>query len=220
MRYRKNKDTKALILFITFCLSTFSSITGINMTSYSGGYFLGFWFVICAIAVSGADLTSIVQNFSSLKQKAIVSGVLLSLILSPNIISVAWYKRNDFSSDKKEISQLIEYCVDDTSFVILPYHPIFAYDATKLYSYWQLYYAGDFPEIRSEIMNQGVYNQVKRLRPAVVLCSLERKNFLLELFQKELISKGDYKKLASFFEANYTIKRIGKNRYYIRNDLL
>jgi hypothetical protein len=149
-----------------------------------------------------------------------VVGVFLSLILSPNIISVVTPKNNYTNANKAVIVQLMKYCADDACLVMLPYHPIFAYDATWLYSYWQFYYTDEFPEVKKEIINKNMCEQIKRSRPAVVACTLNKKDFLLELFQKGLISKEDYKNLATFLEANYTVKRIGKNRYYVRNDKL
>jgi hypothetical protein len=220
LRSRKHKDNKALILFMAFCLSSISSITGINMFSYSGFYFLGFWFVLCAITGCGVGFLDIPQMFLSLKHKAIVAGMILSLIFLPNIFSVLALKKNYFSADKKIITQLMQYCAYGPCFTILPYHPIFSYDVARLYSNWQFRYSDDFPEIRNQIKNLGVYERISRLRPAVVMCSLNRRDFLVEIFQKSLISKDDYENLASFLEENYTAKGIGENRYYIRNDLL
>jgi hypothetical protein len=58
------------------------------------------------------------------------------------------------------------------------------------------------------------------IRPAVVLGRYQRRDFILDLFQKDLISAADYKKLVVFLKENYTQKGIGKEDYYIRNDKL
>ena len=71
------------------------------------------------------------------------------------------------------------------------------------------------PEIRSWAGGIGI-----RLRPAVVVCRYYKRDFILDLFQKSLISAEDYKKLTLFLKENYTRKKLGEESYYIRNDRL
>ena len=71
-RYHKFKDNKSLILFIAFCLSTFSSLSGTP-----GRCYLGFWYILCAILSSGCNIQEISEKVSSLIRKSIVSGLFL-----------------------------------------------------------------------------------------------------------------------------------------------
>ncbi len=217
-RYRDLKDAGAFVLCAAFCLVTLSSLTHTLLFFFSCN--LTFWFVLCAITGSGVALPALMQRLPSLRQRSLAMGLLLSLIVSTNVVSVAWHKVGYFGDAKKAIAQLIAYCGGDSCLVILPYHPIFAADATRLYSYWQFDLTDTFPQIRDDIKRKPIAEQVVSLRPAVVMFSFDKKNFLSELFLRRLISKDGYKKLRLFLDEHYTIRYLGEYGYYVRKDRL
>lgn len=217
-RYYSFKDNKALILLAAFFLSTLSSLTHMLRNFYS--YNIGFWFMLCAVAGSGLDLKIMTNRTHSLLLRSLLVGLFLSLLLSLNVVNLSTHKESYFNGDKKAISALIKYSAHDTCLAILPYHPIFAYDASRLYSFWQFHLSGNYPEIKSEIISRGLAEEVRRSKPAVVLSIFNGRDFLRELFHKSLISQNDVYSLRDFFREGYTMKIIGKNAYFIRNDKL
>jgi hypothetical protein len=216
-RYRKLKDVKSLILLIAFCLSILSSLTGMGFPS-SGGYYLGFWYILCAIVSSGCNIMEIPRKTSPLIKRSLVLGLFLSLLLAQNSIKAMTHRSTYFSKDMQEVSELINYTNGDTCLVILPLHPVFSYDATRLYLYWQYYLLDDFPAIRKDAKN--ITQAIIDSSPAVVMYRIYGRNFMLELFQKKLITADDYKRLTSILKDNYTVKYITGKQYYIRNDKL
>jgi len=158
------------------------------------------------------------QKTSSLIKRSLVLGAFLSLLLAQNSIKAMTHRRTYFSNDMQEVSGLINYANGDTCLVILPLHPVFSYDATRLYSYWQYYLLDKFPAIRKDAGN--IARVILASPPAVVMCRIYSKDFLLELFQKQMITAGEYGKLVSLFKDKYTIKLIAGKRYYVRNDRL
>jgi hypothetical protein len=217
-RYHKFKNIKSLILFIAFCLSTISSLTGSTLPS--GLYYLGFWFIFCAILSSGCNILEISEKVSSLAKKSILLGLLFSLLLAPNFMYAGVYNKSYFSEDKKVIAKLMEYSIGDTCLVILHLHPIFSYDATRLYSYFQYTYINEFTSMRKDLKSKDIAEGIINLKPAVILYKFNNRFFFLDLLQKGLISKADYKNLIVFLQEYYKLQSIGKNEYCIRNDKL
>ncbi|MFH0838868.1 MAG: hypothetical protein V1893_01620 [Candidatus Omnitrophota bacterium] len=217
-RYRDFRDSGALILFIAFCLSTISSFTHTLTPFYN--YNIGLWFMLCAVTGSGRSLYDLTGRLSSLCQKSLAAGLFLSLILSLSIVAVGSHKNTYFSTDKKIVSQLITYSAQDTCLAILPYHPVFATDVSRLYAFWQFHLSDRYPEVRDDIIGRGIAKEIMRIKPAVVLFHLNGRDFLLDLFQKRLISKTDYNNMIIFFKSGYTLKDIEGNKYFIRNDKL
>jgi hypothetical protein len=58
------------------------------------------------------------------------------------------------------------------------------------------------------------------LRPAVIIRAVDKKDIALDLFLKYLISEEEYGKIRALLVRDYTIKKIGDTKYYIRNDKL
>jgi hypothetical protein len=217
-RYWVSREAGSLVLFAAFCLSTLSSLTHTLSPFYS--YNIELWFMLSAVIGSGLSLQSLTASLSSLRGRSLATGLFLSLILAPNIAVLTDHKGTYFNDDKKIISQLIKYCSQDSCLVILPYHPVFAYDTSRLYSFWQFVLIDQYQELGDQIKNKDIAQEVMRIKPAVVLSSVSGMNFLLELSRKALISRTDYSDLTAFFRAGYTIKDIGTKKYYIRNDKL
>lgn len=219
-RYRSNRDMRSFALLAAFALSTISSLTGLAMLNV--GYFLACWFVIAAIVGSAVPIWEIAGKASPLRVQAAVTGVLLGLLLLPNIMYARPHYGHTtlFSEDKKAIARIMEYCRGDSCVVLLPFHPVFVRDATRLYSSWQFYFVNNFFSVKDDAIREDIAVQIMTKRPAVVICRYNKRDFILELFQKKLIQAEDYKKLVSLFKENYTVKQIGEDSYYIRNDKL
>ncbi|MFA5100995.1 MAG: hypothetical protein WC547_08955 [Candidatus Omnitrophota bacterium] len=214
-RFRLSGDVKAAILFYALVLGTFSSLTSIS--DQSGFlYYLGLWYFICAIAVSGAGLPELLAQAPSRWKRSLIAGIVLGALLSPNFVYVWKYRHGDYFRDKQAVASLMEYTRDSTCVVILPVHPVFAVDATRLYSNWQLYFMGKFPSVRLDAVQDGLAQRIISIRPAVVMCRFGKKDFILELYQRKIITSSEYKELIAFLTANYRQKQIGDNVYYLK----
>jgi hypothetical protein len=146
--YHDAADAPSFILIAAFCLSTVSSLTVIANLSE---YYLGFWYVMCAIAGSGCDIRGALKRLSSLPGRAIITGLLFGLLLAPGLVQIIKYRKGDFYKDRMEIAQLLKYSSGDTCLAILPLHPIFCLDATRLYSRWQYaFFMDKFPQVKED----------------------------------------------------------------------
>jgi len=219
-RYRNFKDAKALVLFIAFCLSTLSSLTRRVFLFYP--FYIGFWFILCAIAGSGCNIIGIFEKIPSLIKKSIIAGLFFSLLIFPNILIAQRHEEASFSEHKKVISKLMEYCQGETCLVLLPLHPIFSYDATRLYSHWQYLFSDRILDLRVDINNKNIAQAIINSPPAVIEYKHPAADeiFIIDLLLKNLVSPQDLRKIRTFLGENYTVKKIGKSKYYIRNDKL
>jgi hypothetical protein len=218
-RYRRFKDINSLILFIAFGLSSFSSLTSSSMQSSS--YYLGFWFILCAILSSGCDIDRLLKRSSSLVQNSCLAGVILTSLFSQNLINTRQSETSSFKQDKRVIADLMRYCQNDSCLTLVPLHPIFSSDATRLYSEWQYYeFVGRFISARTDALSKNIALAVINSRPAVALHKHNDRFFILDLYQKRLISADEYKNLVLFLNENYTVRKFGEDSYYIRNDLI
>ncbi len=217
-RFRQAGEPGAFILLLAFCLSTASSLT---MTStLDGGYYISFWFFICAIMASGCDLVKVFEKIPSQKNRAIIFGLFSSFFLASTVTHLLACRNPAYGTDKKAVAQLMKYCANEECVAFLSAHPIFSRDAIRLYSGWQYSFVSEYASVKEDVLRVPIARQIMRVRPAVVVCHYQRRDFLLELFQKGLISAFDYRKLGVFLKENYTQQRIGKEDYYVRNDKL
>lgn len=74
--------------------------------------------------------------------------------------------------------------------------------------------------MRKDLKSKDIAEGIINLKPAVILYKFNNRFFFLDLFQKGLISKEDYKDLIIFLQEYYELRLIGKNKYCIRNDKL
>lgn len=218
LRFRYSKDTKALILFVSFCLSTLSSLT---TTIYANrGYYLAFWLFLCAITASGCPVTAVFEKIPSLLKRFLAIGLFFGFLIMPNIVLLRFSWDSSFSRDRETVSKLKDYCSKDTCFTIMPMHPVFAQDATRFYSYSQYLFVDESSLVKDDLMRKDIAAQIIKKRPAVITYLYQERDFILDLFEKGLIDAAGYKKLISFLEQNYTQKQVGKGSFYIRNDKL
>jgi hypothetical protein len=218
-RFKKSQDQKALVLVSAFILSSFSSLT--TTSNLDGLYYLGFWYFVCAIAASGVDFRELSEKIKSVRARSIVIGVVFGFLLIPNLVSVWVYRHNDYAQGKKAAAELLNYSRDDSCVALLPVHPVFVRDALRLYSGWQYYFTERYASVREDaVRGGGIARRIIDSRPAVVMCRYEKRDMILELFQKQLISAADYKELVAFFRDWYTQKPIGVDSYYVRKDKL
>jgi hypothetical protein len=213
-RFRDTRDLPAAALCSAFCLSLLSSFSGTI-----GSYYLGFWFLLCAILGSGDFLLKLPDKIPSLLARSLLIGGFLSFLLAPNFIHASSHLRTVLREDKKVLSRLVGYCTGDSFVGILPMHPVFCRDATRLYSEWQFEYAYGFPEIKNDIRNPNIAEQIIASRPAVIQNTYRGRDFFLDLYQKNLISKKDIQRLSPFLVKEYRAARIGRDIYYVRTDI-
>jgi hypothetical protein len=217
-RFRESRNMRAGILVCAFILSTISSLT--TTSDLDGLYYLGFWYFICAIAASGSGLPQMLNKIQPSWKRSLTAGLIFSALLTPNFTYLRKYRHVDFVKDKKAAGQLLVYAGQDPCVILLPIHPVFSRDATRLYSGWQYDFIALFPEVRKDAMRRPIAENIIASRPAVIQCRYKKRDFILELYQRKLISAAQYKELVAFLTANYTQKDIGKQVYYIRNDRL
>ncbi len=217
-RFRESKNIKAAILVYAFGLSTVSSLT--TTSNLDGLYYLGLWYFICAIAASGASLQQMFNKVQSLWKRSLIAGLIFSALLAPNFAYIWKYRYADFVKGKKAAAELMVYTRQDSCVILLPIHPVFAHDAARLYSGWQYNFTVLFPEVREDAMRLPIAESIIASCPAVIQCRYNKRDFILELYQRKLISAPQYKELIAFLTANYTQKDIGGQVYYIRNDEL
>jgi hypothetical protein len=216
-RFRSAGDKKALLAVCAFYLSTLSSLT--TMTDLDGLYYLGLWYFLCAISACGAGLPELLNKVSSFRMRVLIVGLVFGILLAPNAAFIWQYRDGDFARDKRAAAELMRYTRDDMCVIILPVHPVFAVDATRLYSGWQYYFTVKFPRVRLDVAQAGMARRIMHVRPAVVMCRLGKRDFILELYQRKLITSGEYKELIAFLTANYRQEQIGDEVYYIRSPL-
>ena len=217
-RFRESKNIKAAILVWAFSLSTISSLT--TTSDLDGLYYLGLWYFICAIAASGVSLPQMLAKVQSLGKRSLIAGLIFGALLAPNFSYIWKYRHADFVKDKKAAAELMAYTKQDPGVILLPIHPVFSHDATRLYSGWQYDFTRLFSEVREDAMRPPIAEEIIASRPAVIQCRYKNRDFILELYQRKLISAAQYKGLIAFLTENYTQKDIGKQVYYIRNDKL
>jgi hypothetical protein len=222
IRYRNSKDIKALILFIAFCLSCFSSL---SRHTFFYPFYIGFWFILCVIVSSGCNIIEILGRIPSLIKKSIIASLFLVLLIFPNYLIMMHHEETYFSEHKQVISKLMEYCQGDTALVLLPLHPIFCYDSTRLYSFWQFLTSNHISSLRDDIKSKDIAEAIINSPPAVIeykfsTYKYDGQIFILDLLLKKLVTSEDFKRIRSFLDENYTVKPIGNFKYYIRNDKL
>jgi 4-amino-4-deoxy-L-arabinose transferase-like glycosyltransferase len=217
-RYRESRDKKSLILFCAFVLSTLSSLT--SFEKLIGLYYLIFWFFMCALVGSGYNIVDVFGKITSLPKRSVAIGIFVSLLITPNIVYTANHRGSFFSKDKNVVAKLMKYCAKDTCLTILPLHPVYAFDATRLYSFWQHYWLNKRKVIVNDLKDKNFAEQIISSPPALIMHTLNKKDIFLELFLLDLISSADYANLRALLKQNYAEEMIGGRKYYIRNDRL
>jgi hypothetical protein len=217
-RNRASRDMRAVVITYAFILSTISSLT--TMTDQEGLYYLALWYFICAIAASGAGIPQLLGRVPSLWKRSLIAGLVFGALLSPNCMLVWKYRDANYAKGKKAMAELMKYTRQDQCVLVLPNHPVFARDATRLYSGWQFYFTTMFPVVRADAMKGGIARCIMDSSPAVVICRYNKKDFVLELYQRKLITSTEYKTLIGFLTTHYKQKQISDQVYYIRNDKL
>jgi len=218
-KYLRERNAEALVLAAAFCLSVASSFTGC-VFSFPAGYYLQFLFIVGAACAAGGVLFEAVDKAGSIFKKAAVAGALCTLLVSPNFSRVMSHENSFFGKDKQSVAQLLAYSKNDTCVVLLPYHPIFCFDATRLYSSWQYVFCDNYKDVREDALTKDITQTLLTNPPAIILARLNKRDLMLNLYLKGLIREKDYRPLKALLDERYTIKEIGGVEYYIRNDRL
>ncbi|MDD2702638.1 MAG: hypothetical protein PHC33_01350 [Candidatus Omnitrophica bacterium] len=221
-RCRSSGDIKPFIVLTFFCLSFLSSLTGLSPVPISGaGYYLSFWFIMCGIAGSGCRFLDVIHYFKSFRSRIFVFSVVPVLFVFPNImLNMPRKGEAGFSENKKVIARLMDYCGDESCFAIVPFHPIFNFDATRLFLIWQRSFAMSLSSVKNDLLIRSIAADILNKRPAVIVYRIDGRLTVVDWLLNGWVSKEDYNKLLRFFEREYTVVKIGKEKFYIRNDKL
>ena len=214
--FRRTGQATALIFLIVFFLSTASSFTGSIFPA--GGYYLQLWFVLCAIAASGGIFARMADAVTPVFKKSLAIGAVFSLLITPSAIFAYGHRHNGFACDKAAIDRLIAYSRGDSCFALLPGHPIFCHDVTRVYSPWQYARSDWYQNLRDDIKSAPVARAFFEHPPAVVIAYQNNQPILTDLFSKEFISEDDMQAMSALLESTYVLKEIGWGQYYIRKD--
>jgi len=218
-RYRESGELRYALFACAFALSTLSSLTTMSDQDPLL-YYHGLWYFLCAIAVCGAGVWERLSDFRPRWKNAVVAGCVLGVLLAPNVVSVWKHRAGDYARDRKAAAELMRYTGSDTCVVLLPAHPVLAHDATRLYSSWQFLFLARHADVRNDAAGPGFARQIFSRRPAVISAEFGTRDFFLELYHRRVISADEYKDLMTLIKTDYRKRRIGRQFYYIRVDVL
>ncbi len=219
-RVRSAHDHSAFAALVFLCLTTFNALTGLA-PAIGGGYNLGFWFIICAIAASGCSFAGLRVFFKSVRvQSFVLSCILVSFVFPNLILNLPNKYETNFMKNKEVIGRLMEYCGTETCVALVPIHPVFNLDASRLFLIWQKRFVYDYDDVKNDLKKHDIAAQIRRNRPAAVVYRINGRLTVIDLLLNGLVTKPEYKELLRFFENEYTIRKIGNEQFYIRNDRL
>ncbi|HOU35958.1 MAG TPA: hypothetical protein PK562_01665 [Candidatus Omnitrophota bacterium] len=218
-RYRASGEARYALLLCAVILSALSSLTTMSDQDPLL-YYHGLWYFLCAIAVCGAGVWERLSDFRPRWKNAVVAGCVLGLLLAPNVVSVWKHRAGDYARDRKAAAELMRYTGSDTCVVLLPAHPVLVHDATRLYSSWQFVFLARHADVRNDAAGPGFARQILTRRPAVMSAEFGTRDFFLELYHRRVISADEYKDLMALIMTDYRKRRIGRQLYYIRADVL
>lgn len=228
-KYRSSRDLKSLILLIAFFLSFLGSLLRVHGVKYF--YYSNFWLILCAVLGSGCDINALLGRLPFRKiVKSLILGMVLALLIMSVIAPLKRFEFTFWGKDRKVISRLIDLCKNETCFVFLPYHPICAYDATRLYGQWQVRFMElqKDNQVKEDIIKKDIVENIIASPPAIISFYCNRfdrdfnrpgsKEIFNSLQVNGLISQDGYEKIKEFIEERYAIKEIDGVKFYIRND--
>jgi|GEM_PF-5035904 len=213
--YYKAKGSKAsVVLWVAILYSMLFSLTLV----YIQRYFLTLCFILFAIFLSGfsgSDMLRIIK-LDNIK-KSIAIGLIMTIALIPGVQTI---RSPRLFKDTAIISKLLKISANQQCITLAPYHPIFAYDAIGIYTTWQFLFLQGGTRSTKFVASKNVTNQVIDLKPAVIAYGAgERELFELIKYLK-IVTDEEYDKIESFLKEEYSVKDLGGERFYIRNDLL
>ncbi len=161
-----------------------------------------------------------------------VHPVLVGLYFLPTVLMAQfWCQRGDYWGGRDEVAALIRAAGNDPVVAVPPGHPLFARDATDLSQPWQWNKWLRRPEVRERLA--GMVDKIIITRPSVILGgdvptaaagtadtppapagSMPARR----LEATRVISEEDATRLQAYLEANYTLIRIQRRYYWLRND--
>jgi hypothetical protein len=213
----------ALVLLLCWPLCTFSSILNSGNTMY---FYLNLWFVLAAVLSGGLGVGGWLERFAA--RRAAVSGVAAIVLAALTLPSLYYAHQAAYGPSRyshRDLARLIKLCRDDTCFVLLPHHPIFSRDATRLYAAWQYVYASEFSEVRRYLGGGDLAAAILDRRPALItrdistLIGLGRGDEIFrDMTEKRIISEADREAITEMLSRDYAIEEIGNWRFYVRKD--
>jgi len=200
-------------------------------------------FGLLAVAV-GAGEAQRALTFLWNSRRGWVTGLVGAIYLTPTLLVLAYFgPKMPYLSGRDEIATL-NATANGTPVVLVPSeHPICARDATDLNQPWQWYKWVHKPEIKARLI--GIVDKILETRPVLVLAGSKdatlveaststetstRKKPAAEEAEKTdgtladrlkmvgIIGEKDATRLRCFLQANYTLVRINRHYYWLRND--
>lgn len=205
---------KYLVMLLAFLFSSATSLLKILGTT---DYYLNFWLVLCAILGSGLSISTLHSKIRT--ERILVLNLIIVALIIPSMSSIKKYRLQYRYRQKMVISRLMSLCEKDTSFTVLPYHPIFSYDATRLYAPWQyLFMEFGNKYVKEDATIKDIVKEIIAFPPAVISYNIWTVNNFENLKSKGLISDSGFNDLIGFVNKYYTVKEICGDKFYIRND--
>jgi hypothetical protein len=213
--------SRAMVLLLAWPICALASMPNTGATMY---YYLNLWLVLGAVTSAGLPARDWLRRFAGRRAVlSVVAGALLAILTLPSLYSARQAVIGPRPFSHAELARLIALCRNDTCLVLLPHHPIFCLDATRLYSTWQYEYAKDFDQVRQDLA--GLATDVLKRKPALIthdvstLMGIDKGDELFhDMLKRGLITQADYDRIQVMLSADYTIEEIGGWRYYVRND--
>jgi len=122
-----------------------------------------------------------------------------------------WQRHGYYLQQRREHQRLLALAGGEPVVCILPWHPVFAPDATYLSHWCQYYTFSAKPEIRATL--QGMPEQIMRKRPALI------SNEVIQRFSEiGIFSPEESAALTTFLNNGYLKTTIGGREYWVRED--
>lgn len=199
-----------LVLSIAFVLVSIESL--FTAMVFSNTYYLQLWFFICGIICCRLNVDGFLVSIKSNFIKALIITA-IGMYFVGCVLPVLRIKFN------KETA-IISLPKGETCFCIVPSHPIFFPDITRLYTQWQCYrFLSRYTESKEDLNRQGsIVKQILNGRP-IIFESTSKGIDIFDNFRKErIITNSDLRVLKNFLKLNYERQRLDGETYYIRKN--
>jgi hypothetical protein len=114
----------------------------------------------------------------------------------------------------------MEYSGGEPCLTIVPHHPVFNHDATRLFLVWQRYFAKKYLSVKKDLMKEDLAAEILNKRPPVIVYRIDDRLVSIDLLLNGWISKENYRKILQLLEEEYEVRKIGNEKFYIRKDRL
>jgi hypothetical protein len=177
--------------------------------------------VLAAVLTAGLRPELFLPPWRFSERRLWVLVALLALLIEPAAAAGRAGRTVSFRQDLARMDRLCAYAGSESVVVLTPYHPICAYDATRLYTMWEHRFArGDFRARYRVDWREGFARQVMEKRPAVITAAGDGAEFFVQMRELAQITPAAYDSLRSFVDTNYARVDVLGRPFYIRKDRL